>query len=604
MAINLNVVSKFDDKGIKQIQGDLGGLGKSLGKIGGLIAGAFSVVAIKNFANESILAAEGVQIANQRLGQIAESMGLFGKETAAVSDRLIKYAEANEMTLATDAEVIKATQAKLLTFKELANTADNAGGAFDRATKAAVDLAAAGFGSATTNAVQLGKALNDPIKGITALTRSGITFTAAEREKIKALTESGKVLEAQDLILKAIETQVGGTAAATASASEKMTLAFGNLKESVGAAILPAFEALSKSLIPIIEDLGPKLGKVFASLTPVITQLAGLLPSLIDALLPVAEVFAEFAVIILDIASDLMPVFIDVLEAIMPAVQALLPIIGEFLKDLIRPLVPALSQLISAFTPLLEMILPVLVELLETLLPIFVELLDDALIALIPVITELVAAFLPLLQSVLPILVNLLTDLVIPTIKTLGSIVVQVFGGAAKFIGEALGNTMTVLTTFAKSFEGVWTGIGKFLKGIINGMLGLIQGLVNGVIDGVNTLIKALNKIQFTVPSWIPGIGGASFGFAIPELGKIRIPQLAEGGIVMPQPGGTLANIAEAGRPEAVIPLDRMGNMGTTNKFTITVNAGMGADGTEIGRQIVDEIIRYEKSSGRVFARA
>jgi hypothetical protein len=135
-------------------------------------------------------------------------------------------------------------------------------------------------------------------------------------------------------------------------------------------------------------------------------------------------------------------------------------------------------------------------------------------------------------------------------------------------------------------------------------MLGLIQGLVNGVIDGVNVLIKALNKIQFTVPSWIPGIGGESFGFAIPELTKIRIPQLAEGGIVMPKPGGTLANIGEAGRPEAVIPLDRMGNMGTTNKFTINVNAGMGADGGEIGRQIVDQIIRYEKSSGRVFARA
>jgi phage-related protein len=186
----------------------------------------------------------------------------------------------------------------------------------------------------------------------------------------------------------------------------------------------------------------------------------------------------------------------------------------------------------------------------------------------------------------------------------MGSVVAQVFGGLAKFVGEALGNTMTVLSVFAKAFEGVWKGIGGFLKGIINGMLGMIQGLVNGVIDGVNLMIRALNKIKFTIPSWIPGIGGQNFGFTLPELTKIKIPQLAEGGIVMPKPGGTLANIAEAGRPEAVIPLDRLGNMGTTNKFSITVNAGMGADGTEIGRKIVDEIVRYEKSSGRVFARA
>jgi phage-related protein len=604
MAINLNVISKFDDKGIQQIQGQLGGLGKSLGKLGGLIAGAFSVAAISSFTKEAILGAEAAQKASDRLAQVAKSMNIFGAETGAVTKRLNEFAESQEFQLGVDADIIKATQAKLLTFKELALSADEQSGAFDRATKAALDLAATGFGTAEGNAVQLGKALNDPIKGITALAKSGVTFTASEKEKIKALTESGKLLEAQDMILKALETQVGGTAEATATASVKMGLAFNAMKDGVGEALLPAFESLTEALMPVIVDLGPKLGSIFSALVPIIGQVATILPSLIDALLPVAEVFGDFAIVILDIATDLMPVFISALEAIMPAVNAILPLLGEFLKDLLEPLIPAISKLITAFGPLLEAVLPVLVELLETLLPIFVQLLDDALIALIPVITELVAAFLPLLEAVLPILVNLLTELVIPTIKTLGSVVTQVFGGAAKFIGEALGNTMTVLTTFARSFEGVWTGIGKFLKGIINGMLGLIQGLVNGVIDGVNVLIKALNKIQFTVPSWIPGIGGASFGFAIPELSKIRIPQLAEGGIVMPKPGGTLANIAEAGRPEAVIPLDRMGNIGTTNKFTINVNAGMGADGGEIGRQIVDQIIRYEKSSGRVFARA
>jgi hypothetical protein len=60
------------------------------------------------------------------------------------------------------------------------------------------------------NAVALGKALNDPIKGISALTRNGITFTESEKERIKVLVESNKVGEAQNMILQAIETQVGG----------------------------------------------------------------------------------------------------------------------------------------------------------------------------------------------------------------------------------------------------------------------------------------------------------------------------------------------------------------------------------------------------------
>jgi len=133
MALNLNIVSKFNDKGIREAQASFGGIGKSLAKLGGIIAAAFSVTAITNFTKESLAAAEGVAVANARLDQIAKSMGIFGEQTQAVSNRLKEYAEANEFALATDAEVIKATQAKLLTFKELANTADEAGGSFDRA---------------------------------------------------------------------------------------------------------------------------------------------------------------------------------------------------------------------------------------------------------------------------------------------------------------------------------------------------------------------------------------------------------------------------------------------------------------------------------------
>jgi phage-related protein len=109
---------------------------------------------------------------------------------------------------------------------------------------AAVDMAAAGFGEAESNAVQLGKALNDPIKGITALTRSGITFTAQEKKLIKTLVESGKTLEAQDMILAAIEKQVGGTAEATANASDKMRVGFKLVSEQIGIALLPIFEEL------------------------------------------------------------------------------------------------------------------------------------------------------------------------------------------------------------------------------------------------------------------------------------------------------------------------------------------------------------------------
>jgi hypothetical protein len=289
MAVNVVVKSVFDDKGVRDAQQTLGNLGKSIGigfaAVSAAVVGATAVIA--DFASKAVTAAEDVRQADSRLGQVAESMGIFGEQTQQVTDRLIGLAEANEINLATDAETIKLAQAKLLTFKQLAGSADEAGGAFDRATMAALDLAAAGFGSAETNATQLGKALQDPIKGLTALTRSGVTFTAEEKNKIKTLVETGKTLQAQDMILKAIETQVGGTAAATAKSSDKMKLAFENVYETVGEALLPVFDELtvaitdltpeiSKALTPVFEELG----KVFRDeIVPLIKEFTGWLAS-------------------------------------------------------------------------------------------------------------------------------------------------------------------------------------------------------------------------------------------------------------------------------------------------------------------------------------
>jgi hypothetical protein len=199
------------------------------------------------------LAEESAQ-ANARLDTIAKSMGIFGDQAGAVSKRLQAFADTQSMITSTDDELIKNTQAKLLTFKQLAKSADVAGGAFDRATVAALDMAAAGFGSATGNAVQLGKALNDPIRGIGALTRSGITFTEKEKEKIKTLVESNKTLEAQEYILSAIETQVGGTAAATATATARMQVAFENIGEEIGSVLLPYVADLAEAFVTWLQD--------------------------------------------------------------------------------------------------------------------------------------------------------------------------------------------------------------------------------------------------------------------------------------------------------------------------------------------------------------
>ena len=303
-------------KGLNQGTNEVQSFGSKMGAFGKKAAAAFAVAGIAaaafavKFAKDAIVAGEAAATANARIEQINKSMGLFGESTNEVNKALIDYAEKTARATGVDTNSIKATQAKLLTFKELAATANEIGGNFERTTKAAIDLGAAGFGTAELNAVALGKALNDPIKGISALSRNGITFTESEKDRIKVLVESNKVGEAQNMILKAIETQVGGTAEATANATDKMRVGFTQVTEKVGLALLPVFEKLTNFVIDQIFPAFDKIGAQFAGITSQLGE--NLLPALDnlvtffqDYLIPVFKAYYEF------IINDLIPAIVN-----------------------------------------------------------------------------------------------------------------------------------------------------------------------------------------------------------------------------------------------------------------------------------------------------
>ena len=260
-----------------------------------------------------IEAGETAGTSNARIGQVAKSMGLFGGETQRVTDRLVKLANVTARQTGVDQNQIKLTQAKLMSFKELAVTAGTVGDHFDRATKAAVDMGAAGFGTAEQNAVQLGKALNDPIKGITALARSGVTFTEAEKEKIKTLVESNKMHEAQALVLSAIEKQVGGVAKTTANGTEKIKVAWSQVKEKLGTSLVPMVDKLAdfinEKAMPAFdrwaETSGKKLGPALEKLGNFITTV--IFPTLVAALPVIGQIGRATLPLIQQIASMLLP---------------------------------------------------------------------------------------------------------------------------------------------------------------------------------------------------------------------------------------------------------------------------------------------------------
>jgi hypothetical protein len=122
--------------------------------------------------------------------------------------------------------------AVLLTFRNVQ------GDVFLEATELAADMAAIMQTDLSSAALQLGKALNDPIKGMTALQRVGVAFTQQQKDMVKKLVESGRGLEAQKIILKELRSEFGGAAAGMLGDTEGdiklATAALGEMREETG----------------------------------------------------------------------------------------------------------------------------------------------------------------------------------------------------------------------------------------------------------------------------------------------------------------------------------------------------------------------------------
>lgn len=271
MAVGVNIVSQFDAKGITKAVKDfkaLQGAGnkttfglrtldsavtnglKNIAKYGGLVAAGLGAAGFKlaSAAYESQKVMAQTEAIIKATGGAAN---LTAKQVADLSEKL-------SMQIGVDDELIQKSANLLLTFKQVQNQVGENNQIFDRAVIAAQDLGNV-FGSADAAAMQLGKALSDPEKGITALRRAGINFTDSQKEQIKTLVASGQTLEAQKLILAEVESQVGGTAAASATAFDRMRVAVGNVAERFGALLIPYIERFANF---VIENVVPYLNKL------------------------------------------------------------------------------------------------------------------------------------------------------------------------------------------------------------------------------------------------------------------------------------------------------------------------------------------------------
>jgi hypothetical protein len=225
--------------------------------------------------------------ADVQLRFLLENMEGISKATDETTKRMAAYADSINRATGIDDEQIKLVQKKLLVFKNVRASADETAGAFDRATSAAVDLAAGGFGTLETNAKLLGRMLESPADNLDKLNRAGITFTETEKRKIIALQESGKLFEAQDMVLKSIEGRVQGLAEESATPLDKLNGLFAQLGDEIGERMLPF---LDKAVGKLTDFLATAAGqRTLERIIQAFEDLAKNIGFVVDALIYLAE---------------------------------------------------------------------------------------------------------------------------------------------------------------------------------------------------------------------------------------------------------------------------------------------------------------------------
>ena len=177
----LGAVEKQADKSGKAAGSKFSsGMGGAFKGLAGMFAGAMVGLAVKNFLGDALAEARESQKVGALTASIIKSTGGAAKISAG---QIGSLADSISRKTGVDDEAIQTGANLLLTFKNVRNEAGKGSDVFNRATAAALDLSKAGFGSVDGAAKMLGKALNDPIKGITALGRLASRSPTSRRSR-------------------------------------------------------------------------------------------------------------------------------------------------------------------------------------------------------------------------------------------------------------------------------------------------------------------------------------------------------------------------------------------------------------------------------------
>jgi phage-related minor tail protein len=522
LRVTLGLDSAAFTDGLSAAQKHLQGVGRQMQSIGTTMAavgtGLTATVTAPILALGNMAVAEASEM-RDALGQVnaaLTSMGNVGGRTLeqlkAQADRLAGS------SLFEDDQILRGVTANLLTFGNIA------GASFDRAQQAAVDLSARLGQDLQASAIMVGKALNDPTRGLAALRRVGIQFTADQEAQIKAMQAVGNTAGAQAIMLGELERQFGGSAKAARDAAnpmERVRLAFAAMAGDIGAILLPVVDKFAA----VLSDLASRFGQLSPSLQQVVVVIAGLAAALGPLLIVMGALVASVAALLPVIGAIGAPLlaFAAAAAAVGVALYVfrddLIPIMQSFGRSIQENIGPKLA-------PLWEALKGAVAAVGEVFSAIFGDGSPGSASETLKMWGEIVSRTFGAAIDIITGAINVITNI----LKALGALLRGDFSAMWGYLGQAVMSAVRgIANAFQTLFPEVVSWVRQTYEGVKAWLLDRFTALVTGIIDRIRSVGRAFYELYDKVVghSYIPDLVIAIADWMGPRLQDAMAPVYA-----------------------------------------------------------------------------
>lgn len=528
------------------------GFGGIMANVGKAAAAAMAVAggAVVAFAAVSLKSLAEIEKLNAQTGAVLESTaGAAGR----TMEQILGLADSLEKLTGVEAETIQKGQNVLLTFTKIQGTN------FDAATQAALDMSVAMGTDMASAAMLVGKALNDPLKGMSALSRAGVQLTAEQKSLVEQMVAVGDVAGAQAILLAELNTQFGGSAEAFGNtffgALEKVKNSFGTLGEMLVESFLPVATTVLQNLNNLFLTIAES--PAFLAITE---GVAKMVQGIVDGTIGLSDLTGAVVAGIENAAawlagggiSTLVESFVAGRQALFDGAMKVFPAIVDALVTIVPQLLAGLTELLTQTVSLIVTSLPLLVDAALTL---FLGL-AEGVVAALPAIIKQVVALIPVLVTtlvkmvpdILAAAVTLFSTLVDAVVEIVPLLLEQIVAILPGIITSLLSLIPQVITGAISLFMSIVNAIPVILPLLIDAIVGLIPVLIETLIGLIPVLIDASTSLFLAIVEAVPIIVPALIGAVVTLIPKIVGALVDAGPRILAAAGSMFEKIIDSAR--------------------------------------------------------